>query len=146
MSLSTPVEGGNTVMTCMPTIVAAQLVAGHVDILWDEWAAGRGCCPECCASCGALRDLLESGQLDELYGYYLNHDNGENSAWDNEMHQVGRQWLTEAWSVSLASRSSRSSTEGPFHRSPVRRAAEPVTTPWTSRNAIAATATTGTTT
>lgn len=89
--------------TTMSTLTAARLVAGHVDILWDQWANGDegGCCPWCCAPCAALKDLLATGQLDELYGTYVDQGFGEMDTWDAERRQVERTWLTEAWSANL---------------------------------------------
>lgn len=87
--------------TTMPTLTAAFLVAGHVDNLWQQWANDKdvpGCCPECCGPCAGLKDLLDRGQLDELYGAYMAHTGGESETWDAEKRQVGRTWLAEAWS------------------------------------------------
>ena len=89
----------------MPTLVAARLVAGHVDLLWQAWANGpddaRGCCPVCCGPCSALKDLLDAGLLDELYGTYVDQGFGEMETWDAEKRQVGRKWLLEAWAVDM---------------------------------------------
>lgn len=89
--------------TTMPILTAARLVAGHVNILWSQWANEtdpefKGCCPECCGPCNALRDLLEAGQLDELYGAWLAQDESRSFAWDFANRQVGRDWLAAAWS------------------------------------------------
>jgi hypothetical protein len=88
----------------MPTLTAARLVAGHVDRLWDAWANDGdmpGCCPECCGPCAALKDLYDRGELDGLYGAYVDQGFGEMDTWDAEKRQVGRGWLLEAWSVDL---------------------------------------------
>lgn len=86
----------------MPTLTAARLVAGHVDNLWSQWANDDevpGCCPLCCGPCAALKDLLDRGQLDELYGVYVDQGFGEMDTWDAERRQVGRDWLRKAWSA-----------------------------------------------
>jgi hypothetical protein len=88
--------------TTMPTLTAAWLVAGHVDNLWQQWANDKempGCCPECCGPCAGLKALLDAGQLDDLYGAYVDHVGGEIATWDPVKRQVGRDWLAEAWSV-----------------------------------------------
>lgn len=90
--------------TTMPTRVAAWLVAGHVNNLWSQWANDKdmpGCCPECCGPCAGLKELFELGQLDALYGAYLDMTGGESDTWDAEKQQVGREWLLEAWSVRM---------------------------------------------
>lgn len=88
--------------TVLPTDAAAGLVAGHVDQLWQQWANDTempGCCPVCCAPCHALKQLLELGLLDELYGVYADHVGGELSTWDPKQRMVRRDWLEQAWSV-----------------------------------------------
>jgi hypothetical protein len=93
-----------TDIAAMPTLTAAFLVTGHVNNLWSQWANDKeapGCCPECCAPCGALKDLLDRGQLDELYGAYMDHCGTDSDTWDVDKRQVGREWLLEAWSVDL---------------------------------------------
>jgi len=90
--------------TTMPTLAAAFLVAGHVGDLWSQWAHDKetpGCCPTCCGPCAALKDLLDRGQLDDLYGVYVDHVGGGHEPWDADKGQVGRDWLTQAWSVDL---------------------------------------------
>jgi hypothetical protein len=90
--------------TTMPTLTAARLVAGHVDHLWNQWANDKevpGCCTECCGPCAALKDLLDRGQLDELYGVYVDQGFGETATWDAEKRQVDRRWLLAAWSFPL---------------------------------------------
>lgn len=91
-------------LTAMPTLVAARLVAGHVNLLWQQWANDEehpGCCPTCCGPCSALYDLRELGLLDELYGAYADHVGGEMETWDPVARQVRRAWLDEAWGVDL---------------------------------------------
>lgn len=93
-----------TATITLPTLAAARLVAGHVDILWQQTQNGdedfRGCCPQCCAPCAALKELLATGQLDFLYGEYLASTGGfDTETYDAPMGQVGREWLLKAWSV-----------------------------------------------
>lgn len=88
--------------TTMPTHVAAWLVAGHVDNLWQQWANDEevpGCCPQCCGPCAGLKELLDLGLLDELYGAYVDQFGGYMLTWDAAKRQVGRDWLLAAWSV-----------------------------------------------
>jgi hypothetical protein len=91
-------------MTTMPTQIAAWLVAGHVDQLWQQWANEtdpdmRGCCNRCCGPCAAMKELYDRGELDALYGAYVGRVGGDMETWDAEKRQVGREWLHEAWSV-----------------------------------------------
>jgi hypothetical protein len=95
-----------TTMVLLPVDVAADLIAGHVDLLWNSWANDSerpGCCVECCAPCHALKELLDLGLLDELYGHYIRKAGAGTetgwSTWDPEKHQVGRRWLYEAWGI-----------------------------------------------
>lgn len=85
--------------TTMPTLTAARLVAGHVDNLWSQWVNEREpCCPQCCAPCAALHDLMECGLLDRLYLAYLDSVGGRLSAtWDYDKGEINRVWLLEAW-------------------------------------------------
>lgn len=89
-------------MSTMPTRVAAWLVAGHVDQLWQQWANDAevpGCCPECCGPCAGLKALYDTDQLDSLYGAYVDHVGGQMDTWDAAKRQVGRAWLLEEWSL-----------------------------------------------
>lgn len=84
----------------MPLSVAADLVAGHVDTLWNQVVNDEdmhGCCPRCCAPCHALRELLKLGQLDFLYGQYMQVSGGESSVWDTGKQQIDRSWFAGAW-------------------------------------------------
>lgn len=88
----------------MPLSVTARLVAGHVDHLWDQWANSdrAGCCPVCCAACSALRELLDLGLLDVLYGVYVDEaDAHDSDVWDDAMHEIDRSWLLPAWNANL---------------------------------------------
>lgn len=99
-----PPPGGKPATTTMPTHVAALLVAGHVNNLWHQWANDKdvpGCCPRCCGPCAALKELFDTGQLDDLYGAYMDRVGGESDTWDPERRTVGRAWLLKAWSVEL---------------------------------------------
>jgi len=91
----------------IPKEAAALLVAEAVDRLWNQWATceeHHGCCPKgCCAACYALRKLLDTGQLDELYGWYVDNcgGGGPHATWDYDKRQVNRTWLLEAWSAPM---------------------------------------------
>lgn len=94
--------------TTLPTLTAARLVAGHVNMLWQHWANDPempGCCPHCCGPCAALKDLYDRGQLDTLYGAYQDSVGGDNEVWDPVLRQVRRGWLLQAWSFDLGCRS-----------------------------------------
>lgn len=99
----------NKTTVILPADLAADLVAGHVDMLWNSWANDSkrpGCCVECCAPCHALKELLDMNRLDELYGHYIRRagsgvETGW-STWDPVKHQVGRRWLYEAWGITCA--------------------------------------------
>jgi hypothetical protein len=83
----------------LPRQVAGRLVAGHVNILWQH--AASGCCPVCCAPCKALKELLDAGQLDDLYGAWVGDDRSGSDIWDPEKRQIRRDWLLNAWNVDL---------------------------------------------
>lgn len=88
----------------MPLSATARLVAGHVHILWRQWANENlgGCCPTCCAACSALKELLDVGLLDVLYGVYVEESDAEDSAiWDDILQEVDRKWLLSAWNANL---------------------------------------------
>jgi hypothetical protein len=90
-------------VTVMPTETAAFLVAGHLHHLWaqtedPDW---RGCCPECCGPCSALRSLFHRGHLDDLYAAYLALGSGTSELWDPRARRIRRDWLIPAWSVEL---------------------------------------------
>jgi hypothetical protein len=94
----------NPSAVAMPIKVAAFLVAGSLHDLW--WQSKdedlRGCCPECCGPCSALRWLFHHDQLDDLYGAYVGIVGGEHEVWDAAARQVRRDWLIPAWSVRLS--------------------------------------------
>lgn len=74
---------------------AAFLVAGH---LADLYMADQdeGCCPECCAPCAALKQLLDAGQLDDIARPYYEAGGGQGSdIWVDG--QVDRELLKRAW-------------------------------------------------
>ncbi|MEU4558495.1 hypothetical protein AB0F72_08895 [Actinoplanes sp. NPDC023936] len=82
--------------TTLPTLTVARLVAAHVNQLWQAWANDAehpGCCYLCCASCTALKDLYDRGELDALYGVYVHHVGGSWEGWDSARRQVRRDWL-----------------------------------------------------
>lgn len=77
----------------------AYLVAGALNHLWTMWATDSHCCNVCCVPCIALKELLDNGQLDVLYGAYLDAcDGGHDHTWDDETKQVKRDWLDQVWS------------------------------------------------
>lgn len=102
-----------TAMTTMPTLTAALLVDGALSHLWyltqDE--APAGCCPHCCSNCKGLKDLLDRGQLDTLYGVFVDRRGGDGHYWDAELRQVDRAWLLGAWSVDLGCREDHDAEE-----------------------------------
>jgi hypothetical protein len=85
--------------TTMPTLTAARLVAGHVDLLWGQWVnESEGCCAHCCAPCAALKDLMDCGLLDDLYRAYMNSASaGLIAVWDYDKDEINRRWLLDAW-------------------------------------------------
>jgi hypothetical protein len=88
----------------LPLEVAADLVAGHVDILWNQVfneVGMEGCCNRCCAPCSALSQLLDLGLLDELYRFYHRSYGGQSLVWDEEKNQIDREWLDRAWPGNL---------------------------------------------
>lgn len=48
--------------------VAAHLVAWALDHVWSEMEGG--CCPVCCGPCGAVQQLLDTGQLAAILDPY----------------------------------------------------------------------------
>lgn len=96
----------------IPYAAAAMLVAEAVDRLWVQWANDEeGCCTRgCCAACDALYQLRQTGQLDELYGWYVEHcDVGLLATWDYDRAQVNRAWLDEVWSAPMGHKHNRTS-------------------------------------
>src|ERR1700710_1764270 len=55
----------------------------------------EGCCPECCAPCGAIRQLRDAGQLDDILRG-TDFASGW-SYWDDELDQVDRVMLDRVW-------------------------------------------------
>lgn len=80
-----------------------KLVHFAIDKLWhcvaDEDPDGDffGCCPRCCAPCGVLAELLESGELDAWVLGWPDQLPGT-SWWDASRSQVDRDFLERAWS------------------------------------------------
>jgi hypothetical protein len=72
---------------------AAFLVAGHLSILYRA-DQEEGCCPECCAPCAGLKQLLDVGQLDDIARPYYEKE-GSSDIWVNG--QVDREFLKRAW-------------------------------------------------
>lgn len=95
----------------IPYAVAAMLVAEAVERLWGQWANDKeGCCTRgCCAACAALYQLRATGQLDELYGWFVERCDGPHAAWDSDRGQVDRVWLDRVWSAPMGHKHSRTS-------------------------------------
>lgn len=82
----------------LPVDVVADLVAGHVNILWSQVVNDVcGCCTVCCMPCNALHQLLEMDLLDELYQVHHRRSGGESAVWDEKRSQIDRSWLDRAW-------------------------------------------------
>lgn len=81
-----------TDLVAMDAQVAAFLIAGALDDLWyaDQ---EEGCCPQCCAPCAALKQLLDAGRLDDLVRPYEEQFSSE--TWLNG--EVDRNFLARAW-------------------------------------------------
>lgn len=76
----------------IPEALFALMVQACMDHLGDADQA-EGCCPRCCASCAAIRGLLDAGILDGA-----GRSAGLGSAWwDPIFRQVDRSWLGSAW-------------------------------------------------
>lgn len=92
--------------TAIPTRVAAFLVAGHIHQLWyqSQDEDHPGCCPVCCGPCWALRQMLDTGQLDALFRAYIEETGAGDSTWDEAVGRIDRVWLERAWSVDLGCR------------------------------------------
>ncbi len=86
----------------IPVDVAADLVAGHIHILWSQVVNEddpdlRGCCKRCCAPCHALAQLLDLGLLDDLYQVHHNATGGQSAVWDENRMEIDRAWFAGAW-------------------------------------------------
>lgn len=80
----------STVTVTVPALAVGWLVETAVDHAWYADQAD-GCCPTCCATCGALA-LLDPGLLDDL----LRHSPGATvSAWWRRDH-LGRSGIDPA--------------------------------------------------
>ncbi len=58
-----------------------------------------GCCPECCAPCHVVAELLEQGRLDVWVSWWPESLPGT-SWWDEANGRVDRGWLERAWAAS----------------------------------------------
>lgn len=98
----TPRAGlARSTLTAVPTVTidaqaATWLVAHALGELdgWPEPEDEDGCCPTCCGPCGALKLLLDAGQLDDIARPY-----GQDglSWWDDANDRVDRGWLERGW-------------------------------------------------
>lgn len=61
----------------------------------DMVSQDLGCCPICCSSCYALRELLRAGKLDELVMPIYRTDSV--AYWDAEKNTIRADWLQHAW-------------------------------------------------
>ncbi len=86
------------------------LVHSALDQLWyaspdsagddpDRWDDHLGCCPECCAPCLTVAELLEQDRLDAWVRWWPESLPGT-SWWDAQRGQVDRGWLGRAWAAS----------------------------------------------
>ena len=55
-----------------------------------------GCCPDCCAPCGVLRELARSGDLDAWVRAWPD-DLSDIIWWDETTKTVRRDWLAASW-------------------------------------------------
>lgn len=89
----------------LPMEVIADLVAGHMSTLWQATESEdpfdpKGCCPECCSPCHAVKWLRDHGLLDMIYADHVNRT-GSTFIWDDSRMWVDRKWLAAAWSVDM---------------------------------------------
>ncbi len=61
-----------------------------------EPADYQGCCPECCAPCAALKELLDAGTLDQWTLAWPDTLHS-NAWWDDSRQRVDRDWLARNW-------------------------------------------------
>ncbi len=57
--------------------------------------ADRSCCPDCCASCGVLRDVLESGRINDLIRQSDIYDT--DWSWQTPAGDVDEDHLRRVW-------------------------------------------------
>ena len=79
----------------MDRMTAAMFVANALSVHFAGYEDDDGCCPECCAPCKAVRDLVNSDQLDDIlrgtqFGAGWDY-------WDDENDQVNRALLGRTW-------------------------------------------------
>lgn len=61
--------------------------------------AMEGCCPDCCAPCSVIRDLLnEPGELDYFLRFGVEEIGGGWTWWNDETGTVDADWLRSRWS------------------------------------------------
>jgi len=62
----------------------------------DQHPDGDGCCPQCCAPCAALKQLLDAGLLDDLLRPRM-QPCGSDERWDYTADRVDRAILARVW-------------------------------------------------
>lgn len=70
------------------------LLPHKLDLL-DPATDVDGCCPDCCAPCHLLRELMRAGTLDEIVTWAPNHMWSDLDWWVNG--RVDREWLDLVW-------------------------------------------------
>ena len=74
---------------------------GSPDSAPDEGAdpdGNLGCCPECCAPCSVVAELLGEGRLDMWVLWWPEFLPGS-AWWDERNNRVDRGWLGRAWAA-----------------------------------------------
>lgn len=97
-------------LTKAECVLVGQLTHAALDRLWyaspgslpenptpEDIEDHSGCCPICCAPCGALKALLDNGTLEEwLLAWPGGHIEGC-YYWDIKNNRVDRDFLAQAW-------------------------------------------------
>jgi len=66
------------------------------DYLNDDMGTEDGCCPDCCAPCGVVREIDQAGLLDTVVTWAPNHLWGDGTMWWRN-GSVDRTWLYAIW-------------------------------------------------
>jgi len=84
-------------------VISSLNLLPHPDDLTDYLAGkndfGHGCCADCCAPCGILRDLRDAGTLDDIVRICPPHYWTGLTWWTPD--GVDKNWLQACWSNSL---------------------------------------------